>query len=65
MPKKHSTADLRKRLKAEAKRCCISVADLNNRPKSDGDAAAHLSQDNGTSNENSPSKVKEQGEAVT
>jgi hypothetical protein len=65
MPKKHSRADLRKRLNAEAKRRCISVADLKNRLKSDGDAAAHLSQDDDTSNENSPSTVEEQEEAVT
>ena len=38
MPKKHSKADLRKRLNAKAKRRCISVAELKNRLKSDGDA---------------------------
>jgi hypothetical protein len=47
MPKKHSKGDLRKRLKVEAKRCSISVAELNKRLKSDGDGEIPvLPQDN-------------------
>jgi hypothetical protein len=70
MPKKHSKADQRKRLYILAKRQCISVGELRNRLKSDGDSAAHHSQDDvlvshDTSNENSPSTVEEQGESVT
>ena len=65
MPKRLSKADQRKRLRLLTKRQRISVAELINRLKFDGDSAAHLSQDDDTSNENSPSTVEEQGEAVT
>jgi hypothetical protein len=65
MPKKRSKAEQRKRENILAKRQRISVGELRNRLKSDGDSAAHLSQDDDTSNENSPSTVEEQGDAVT
>ncbi len=60
MPKRLSKANQRKRMRLLAKWQRISVAELKNRLKSDGDSAAHLSQDNDTSNENSPSTVEEQ-----
>ena len=70
MPKKRSKAEQRKRENILAKRQRISVGELRNRLKSDGDSAAHHPQDDvlvshDTSNENSPSTVEEQGESVT
>jgi hypothetical protein len=70
MPKRPLKSDQRKRLNLLAKRQRVSVAELKKRLKSDGDSTAHHSQDDvlvshDTSNENSPSTVEEQGEAVT
>jgi hypothetical protein len=68
--KKSSKSDQRKRLNLGAWRCGISVADLKKRLKSDRDSTADYSQQDvlvshDTSNENSPSTVEEQGDAVT